>query len=94
MSEFSLYTHFCQQLKHQPPAHQYVNHLNIKENNEIKSISKTNKNAIVSDLIAKGISSHQLLDILATQCLKIPKDGFKLQNVKENIVLDLSKILT
>jgi glutamyl/glutaminyl-tRNA synthetase len=89
MSEFSLYTHFCKQLKFQTPIHQYANHLSIKEGNEIKPISKTNKNAVVADLINKGVSSHQLLDMFANQCLKVSKDGFKLQNVKEKIVLEL-----
>jgi hypothetical protein len=93
ISEFGLYTHFCKQLKFTLPAHQYVNHIQIKEGNEIKVVSKTNKNAVVADLIAKGISSHQLLDFLMNQCFKIPKDGFTLKNVKENIVLDLSKLV-
>jgi hypothetical protein len=79
-------------LKFQPPIHQYINHISIKEGNETKPISKTNKNAIVADLINKGVSSHQLLDFLTINCLKVPKDGFKLQNVKLNIVLDLSKL--
>ncbi|MDR2115377.1 MAG: hypothetical protein LBP87_03240 [Planctomycetaceae bacterium] len=92
MSEFSLYTHFCKQLNLPTPVHQYVRHISIKEGNETKLISKTNKNAVVSDLIAKGISSHQLIDFLTVNCLKVSKDGFKLPNVKENIILDVSKL--
>jgi hypothetical protein len=92
ISEFALYTHLCKQLKFPPPVHQYITHIYIKEGNEIKPISKTNKNAVVSDLIAKNVSSHRLMDFLTTNCLKIPKDGFKLQNVKENIVLDIGKL--
>jgi hypothetical protein len=93
MSEFGLYTYFCKQLKFQPPAHQYMNHIRIKEGDEEKWISKTNKNAVVADLITNGVSSQKLLDFLKINCLKVPKDGFKLQNIKENIVLDLSKLL-
>jgi hypothetical protein len=92
VSEFGLYTHFCKQLKFQPPIHQYVQHIKTKEGTAVKPVSKTNKNAIVADLIAKGISSHQLLDFFSAQCLKTPKDGFVLQNIKENIVLDLSQL--
>jgi glutamyl/glutaminyl-tRNA synthetase len=92
VSEFGLYTHFCKQLKFQSPIHQYINHIKVKEGNETKPISKTNKNAVVSDLIAQEISSHRLLDFLTNGCLKVPKDGFTLQNIKEQIVLDLSKL--
>jgi hypothetical protein len=91
MSEFALYTHFCRQLKFQPPVHQYVAHLHVKEGNDVKLASKTNKNGVVADLITKGVSSHQLLDWMREGCLKAPKDGFMLNNVKENIVLDWNR---
>jgi glutamyl/glutaminyl-tRNA synthetase len=92
ISEFSLYTHFCRQLKYPPPVHQYVTHLSEKAGNEIRPVSKTNKNALVCGLIIKGVSSHQLLDFLKTNCLKDPKAGWKVENVKPNPVIDLSKL--
>lgn len=90
ISEMALYVHFCKQIKVPIPKMVFCSLVSIKTKEGIQLVSKTNGNGLISDLIGKGMSKEQLIEVMKRDCLKDPKEGFRIQNVRERIILDMT----
>ena len=89
ISEYSLYSYFCDVLRIPNPRHVYLPRLTLADGNEISDVSKTKGNLSIQSLIQAGLTKDDILIRLSQACLKNPDSGWFISNVKDHPVWDM-----
>lgn len=89
VSEYSLYSYFCEILRIPNPRHVYLPRLTLADGGEVTDVSKTKGNLSIQSLIHAGLKKEDILIRLSQACLKIPDGGWFISNVKNHPMWDV-----
>ena len=87
VSEYSLYSYFCDLWGLPNPKHYYLPRLRLKHGVELADVSKTRGDHKIVDLRKSGYTPKDILDILSRSCLIDPDGKWKIDNIKQDPIL-------
>jgi glutamyl/glutaminyl-tRNA synthetase len=89
LSEYSLYSYFCDSWGIPNPRHVYLPRLRIKGGADVQpTISKTLGNFQIFKMREAGATQWEIVSKLADACLKNPQGAWSIDNIKEHPMIE------